>query len=74
MKVDIFDRTKNGFQICILLEPERIQDFLRWLRNNDVKPPSQWYPNYDGHLSLGSFFAPEKIAEKLKLWSELENL
>jgi hypothetical protein len=72
MKVNVYEKQKSGIEVCVLLEPQRQQDFLRWLRNNDVKPPREWYANYDGELSLGFFLAPQHVVEQLQKWAELE--
>lgn len=76
MKVEILGRSKNGIEIWISLEPHRIQDFYRWLRNNNVAPPREWngcttYAKY-GQLVSAHLTAPEKIANQLEGWAEKE--
>lgn len=69
MKVNVFPLSE---EICILLEPHRQQDFLRWCRNNDIKPPREWYADYETGLSLGCFSPPSHLREKLICWAERE--
>jgi len=69
MKVNFFPPS----EVCILLEPHRQQDFLRWCRNNEIKPPREWYPEYEPGLSLGAFSPPAALQEKLIAWAILEN-
>lgn len=75
MKIETYPQ-KSKTEICFLLEPHRVQDCYRWLRNNDLPTPKTVYANYKDDLQLFSITVETKpnqhLIKKLQAWSDLE--